>query len=170
MHRIFAAAFVLLLALAPHARATADRQAFLGAGLGFEVLSQAGSGTGFFVQGQGGYNFSSLFGVGLNIGYSNIGSVAVDALDFGGFLQLTDEQSGLYGKFFLNGVAASTDGGQLRHGVSGSEVGFAPGVALGMLIPSVGDLHFAPEVAYKCAFLTKPVNLVQVTFGLVYDY
>lgn len=150
--------------------AAAERQAFTSAGLGIEFLSKNGSGTGFYLQGAGGYAFDKYLGAGLHIGYSNIGSVGVKVLDFGAFGQLLEPESGFYGRLYLDGVYASVSGGGRRHGVDGDEMGFAPGVGLGLLIPSVGDFHLNPEVSYKYAFLTEGVNLLQATFNLMWDF
>lgn len=159
----------LSLTASSAAFAAADRQSFAGAGLGFEVLSKQGSGTGFYFQGQAGYAFTSAFALGLNAGYSNIGTVDVRMLDFGAFLQLTDQESGVYGKMLLGGVNAHHDG-VAAHGVSGTDTGFAAGAALGLLIPSGGDLHLVPELAYRAAFLAGTVHLIAGTVNLVWDY
>jgi hypothetical protein len=160
-----------LLALAPTTVfASADRQSFIGGGLGVEVLSKDGSGTGFYFQGMGGYNFNSLVGLGLHLGYSNVGSVSIRTLDFGAFLQLTDSESGVYGKFYLDGMNAAVDSGATAHGIAGTQTGFAPGVGLGMLIPSAGDFHMAPEVAYRLGLFNSTVNLITATFNLIWDF
>jgi hypothetical protein len=151
------------------ARASADRQSFFGGGVGFEVLTQNGSGTGFYLQGQGGYAFTPNLAIGLHAGFSKIGSVDIRVIDFGPFFQLTEPESGFYGRIYLDGVNASVDGGSLAHGVNGSQTGFAPGAALGILLPSAGDFHMVPEVAYHAAFLTQTVNLISATFNLVWD-
>lgn len=161
---------MLLLVSTSSVFASADRQSFGGLGLGLEILSQDGSGTGFYYQAFGGYNFSALVGVGLHIGSAKIGEIATRATDFGGFVQLTDESSGLFGRLYLDGVYASRDGGGTAHGVSGSQTGFAPGVGAGMLIPSAGDFHMAPELTYHIAFLNSPVNLITATFNLIWDF
>jgi hypothetical protein len=162
---------VVVPLLAPAAAsASADRQSFLGGGIGVQVLSKDGSGTGFYFQGLGGYNFNSLVGLGLHLGYSNVGGVGIQTLDFGAFLQLTDSDSGLYGKFYLDGMNAKVDGGATAHGIAGTQTGFAPGVGLGMLIPSAGDFHMAPEVAYRLGLFNSTVNLITATFNLIWDF
>lgn len=165
-------AFLLLVATtsASSALAAADRQSFLGAGVGFEVLSKNGSGTGFYFQGLGGYAFSPNFAVGLHAGYSRVSSVQIATFDFGGFLQVSEETSSLYGRLYLDGIRASTDPGGKRNGVDGAQLGFAPALGVGMSIPSAGDLHFVPEITYRSAFLDEQVNLIVGTINLVWDY
>jgi hypothetical protein len=150
--------------------AAADRQAFAGGGIGIEFLSKNGSGTGFYLQGAGGYAFTPNLGAGLHLGYSNIGSVGIKMLDFGAFGQVMEPESGFYGRLYLDGIYASVSGGGRRNGVDGDEMGFAPGAGIGLLIPAVGDFHLNPEVAYKYAFLSDGVNLLQATFNLMWDF
>lgn len=163
-------ALILFFTIFTEVRAAADRQAFAGLGAGFQVLSREGSGTGFYFQGHGGYNFDSMIGVGLHAGYSKVGTVNIQVLDYGGFLQLTENNSGVYGRLYLDGVHAVVPGGHLRHGVKGTQNGFSPGVGVGLLIPSVGDFHMVPELGYRLAFLEKAVNLINGTFNLVWDF
>ena len=154
----------------PSAHATADKQSFMGGGIGFEVLSQNGSGTGFYMQALGGYHFTSLLGVGFHAGFSNIGTVAVSAFDFGGFLEFTDSSSGLYGRFYTDGLIASTKGSGLMHGIDGSQLGFTFGVGAGILIPATGAFHLAPEITYRAAFMHETVNLIAGTFNVIWDF
>lgn len=157
-----------LLALAGSALAGPDKQSFFGGGLGFEVLSKNGSGVGFYFQGFGGYNFDSIFGVGLHAGYSNVSGVSIQALDFGGFFQATEPDSGLYGRFYLDGVRAVARGPY--HGVVNSQLALAPGVASGMLIPSAGSFHMVPEVAYRIGLFDSAVHMISATFNLMWDF
>ena len=69
--RVLLCFLALALTSAP-ARAAADRQSFWGFGPGIEFLSNDGSGTGFYVQIFGGYNFDSMVGVGLHGGWSKV--------------------------------------------------------------------------------------------------
>lgn len=171
MHKfgILATLAVLLAFGAAPARAAADKQAFAGGGIGFELLSKDGSGTGFYMTGHGGYNFNSMVGIGLTAGFSKVSSVNIKVIDYGTFLQITEPESGLYGRALLGGIHASTPDGGTRNGVAGNDDGFAAGVALGILIPSVGDFHMVPELSYKAAFLEDTVNLIAGTFNLVWD-
>ncbi len=167
---LFVSIFALLNAsIATDARATADGQGFIGGGIGFEMLSQEGSGTGFYSQVFGGTHFTSLLGIGLHAGFSSIGTVGVNAFDFGGFLELTDSNSGLYGRLYIDGLNATTKGAGLRHGVDGSQIAFATGIGAGIMIPAAGDLHFAPEITYRAAFMASVVNLIIGTVNVVYD-
>jgi hypothetical protein len=177
MHSLFNPLLKLTLLLglmlatlaAPPVQASADKQSFWGLGAGLEVLNKDGSGTGFYFNAEGGYNFNSMLGLGLHAGYSNIGSVDVRIFDFGGFFQVTEADSGFYGKLLVDGVNASVDGGATRHGVAGTQTGLAPGLALGLLIPSAGDFHMVPEIGYRMAFLDSTVSLIHATFNLVWD-
>lgn len=160
----------LILCGTREARATADRQSFLGFGPGIEFYSQNGSGTGFYIQGFGGYNFNAHVGLGIDFGFSRVGGLGIDVWNFGAFGQYTDPESGLYGKFILDGVNAAVDGSASRNGVNGTAMGMAPGIGLGMLIPTAGSFHMAPEVDYRVAVLSSAVNLIDVTFNLVWDF
>lgn len=167
------AAFVFLIlsfSTPKNARASADRQSFAGLGVGFQVLAQNESGTGFYTQGFGGYAFNSLVAVGLHAGYSNVGNVGIRTFDFGAFLQLTDTNSGIYGKLYADGVNAAVSGGGVRNGVQGTQTGFAPGIGLGVLIPTAGDFHLVPELSYRLAFLNSSVNLIAGAFNLMWDF
>ncbi|MBI3543680.1 MAG: hypothetical protein HY075_10450 [Deltaproteobacteria bacterium] len=160
-------ALLFFAALSHPARASADRQAFYGFSPGLEVVSNNGSGTGFYIQGFGGYAFSPLVATGLHLGYSNVGGVGLKVVDFGGFLELKDDNSGLFGKVYLDGMNASAS--DSTHGVSGSQLAFAPGVGLGMLIPSAGSFHLVPEVNYRVALFSSSVNVITMSFGLMWD-
>lgn len=175
MHKHFAVLLAALLTclsvVSPSgAHASADKQAFGGLGIGAEFLSQNGSGTGFYYQAFGGYNFDEMIGVGLHIGSSKVGEVHIRATDFGGFFQMTDQLSGLYGRVYVDGIYASVDGGGRAHGVDGTQLGFAPGIGLGMLIPSAGDFHLTPELSYRAALLASTVNLITVSFSFTWDF
>jgi hypothetical protein len=152
------------------ANAAGDGQNFWGFGPGLEVLSNAGSGTGFYIQAFGGHSFNSLVSLGLHAGYSNVGNVSVQTVDFGAFTQLTDADSGIYGRFYLDGMNASTSGGANAHGINGTQMAFAPGIGLGMMIPAAGTFHMLPEATYRLAFFQGTVNVIDITFSVMWDF
>lgn len=159
-----------LSAFLSDAHASADRQSFLGFGPGVEVVSNDGSGTGFYFQGFGGYSFNSILGLGLHLGYSNVGGIGLRVLDFGSFLQLAHADSGLYGRFYLDGIYASTSSGGTAHGVNDSQVGFAPGVGVGMMIPPLGSFHLVGEITYRVAMMESPVHIIAPSLGVMWDF
>ncbi len=162
--------FLFFLLSIGQAFASADKQSFGGGGLGIFILSRDGSGTGIHFQAHGGYNFDEAFGLGLHTGYSNVGGVQISVLEFGGFLQWTGQESGIFSRFYLDGVRASVNGGGSRHGVSGAQMGVSPGAGIGLLIPSEGDFHFAPEIRYNTALLKQVIHLFSLSFNLIWDF
>ncbi|MBI3558468.1 MAG: hypothetical protein HY074_19535 [Deltaproteobacteria bacterium] len=178
MHKAIVSRFVsnvilsglAILALSPAKAQAANGNMFWGFGPGIEVLSKDGTGTGFYIQGFLAHNFNSHAAIGGHAGYSNLGGVGIQAWDFGSFGQLTEPDSGLYGRFYLDGVNMRTSGGALAHGVNGTQTGLATGVGFGMLIPSVGSFHLVPELTYKVAFMQTAVNLVGMTFSAMWDF
>ena len=143
---------------------------FWGFGPGIEVLSKDGTGTGFYTQAFAGHNFNSHTAIGGHLGYSNAGGINVQAWDFGSFVQLTEPDSGLFGRFYLDAVHMATSGGAVIHGVNGSQFGLASGFGVGMFIPSIGNFHLVPEMTYKAAFLQSVVNMVGMTFSVMWDF
>ncbi len=162
--------FISLMALNTVDALASDGHSFWGLGPGIEVASKDGSGTGFYLQTFGGYNFNSHVALGGHIGYSNLGGIAIQAWDFGSFVQLTEPDSGLFGRFYLDAVHMSTSGGATAHGVSGSQTGVATGFGIGMLIPSIGSFHLVPEMTYKAAFLQSTISVIGMTFSAMWDF
>ncbi|MEW6056114.1 MAG: hypothetical protein AB1540_05820 [Bdellovibrionota bacterium] len=170
MHKLRLVLLFIASFMSSAAFAAADRQSFGGAGLGLRVLAQNGSGTGVYLQLHGGYAFTPIYALGLHGGYSNVGTVRIRTFDFGAFGQMLEPDSGLYLRLYLDGVNASVNDGGSRHGVQGNQTGFAPGLGVGMLIPTAGDFHLVPEVTYHAAFLDSAVNLIDATFNLMWDF
>ncbi|HRK02111.1 MAG TPA: hypothetical protein PLH57_05550 [Oligoflexia bacterium] len=162
---------VLSVLIATPAQAAPKGQSFAGAGVGFEVLTNGGSGTGFYTTALGGYQFNDTnFGLGLHVGYSNVGGVGIKVLDFGAFAQYLDDVSGMYGRLYVDGIHGSTADGKRRNGVDGRETTAAVGTGLGLLIPSAGSFHLVPEVTYRLAFFKEQVHLIAGTFGVQWDF
>lgn len=166
---LFLGTFIGICLSAPSARAATDRQPFVGFGIGLQFYSQDTSGSGFYYQGFAGYKATDLLGFGMHIGSAYDGIVHVRSTDFGGFGQILDATSGLFGRLYLDGIYATVDGGGNSHGVNSSQVGFGPGVGAGMFIPTGGALRLTPELTYHAALLNSVVHLVNATFSLTWD-
>ena len=163
-------ALILAVSKGEKAQAAYDGQAWGGVGLGFVVWTK-GTGAGVNLRGEGGYNFTKEFGLGLHTDYSKIGSVNIKMLNYGGFLQLQDPGTSFYGRLYLDGTTGIAPDDQTSSGgLKGSETAFTPGIGLGLLIPASGDFHMVPEVSYKLGLFTSIVHIVSGTFNLVWDF
>ena len=161
---------VMFFTFNSHESRASGGHSFWGFGPGIEVLSKDGTGTGFYTQAFAGYNFNSHTAIGGHLGYSNVGGINVQSWDFGSFVQLTEPDSGLFGRFYLDAVHLATSGGAVIHGVNGSQLGMATGFGIGMFIPSTGTFHLVPEMTYKAAFLQSMINMVGMTFSVMWDF
>ena len=152
------------------ARAALDGETWGGLGVGF-ALWTSGSGAGFNVRGEGGYNITKIFGVGLHTDYSRLGTVGIKMINYGGFVQVQEPTSSLYGRIYFDGITAIADGNTSSSGISNSQTAFAPGLGSGILIPVGSDLKMSPQIDYKVGLFSESVvHIVQGTFNLVFDF
>lgn len=162
------AALILLSTTAAYA--ASDQQPWVAGGLGFSIWTK-GTGAGLDLRGEAGYKFTRNIAAGLGIDYSRLGSVGLKMLNYSGFFQLTEPDSGLFGRFYLGGITIMLDGDYKSSGAEMGDTAIAPGIGVGMSIDLIPQVRLIPEVDYKIGiFSFAAVSIVQGTVSIGYDF